>query len=460
MPPTKQYVNLPSAAATPERGNTRSLQVTPNTVPNVNPGDRLEWWIEPNPANTDPIYLSPAQRPRLQFNETAITAASNKFENTITFPPAGGDKFIVKVAKRGDRANFLQTDEFETWRKIFYTVHYMGADAQNLFNSLRGKFEAAFLEGFLELQQIQMVATATQMARVDATSQPMAGRPQFHFMRDPPTGIVGLRPFGTGALTDKPYHVALLVVPEIYSVEEKNFSKPSQRNLTGTKNFAFQLHTDPGDPRAFVYRATASWPGRVAIDVKDKLSLGGVPTDASSVVRWDLNTVPGLTNHLAAAPANVYDLTMIVLAESTVMGYSVGNFCIVRTIDGSTDVLQTFTHEVGHGVGQTVEKESRWEGAGTALSDEHNPFWHTDPYGGRGPHCATRATLAAVPASAGLTTGQRYAYGGAGHLCTMFFSGESHVQPDGKFCENCVPRLKRFNLESNSMNTRYWNYFG
>src|SRR4051794_19389778 len=195
MPPTKQYVNLPTAAATPERGNTRQLQVTPNTVPNVNPGDRLEWWIEPNPANTDPIYLSPAQRPHLQFNETAITAASNKFENTITFPPAGGDKFIVKVAKRGERANFLQTDEFETWRKIFYTVHYMGADAQNLFNSLRGKFEAAFLEGFLELQQIQMVATATQMARVDATSQPMVGRPRFHFMRDPPTGIIGLRPY-------------------------------------------------------------------------------------------------------------------------------------------------------------------------------------------------------------------------------------------------------------------------
>src|SRR5689334_20017984 len=134
MPPTKQYVNLPASAPNPERGDTRRLQITPNTVPNVNPGDRVEWWIEPNPGNTGIIYLSPANRPRLQFNETPITAASGKFENTITFPPSGGDKFIIKAAKAGDRANFLQTGEFETWRKIFYTVHYMGADAQNLFN--------------------------------------------------------------------------------------------------------------------------------------------------------------------------------------------------------------------------------------------------------------------------------------------------------------------------------------
>ncbi|HVG58121.1 MAG TPA: hypothetical protein VNA24_06175 [Hyalangium sp.] len=460
MPPTKQYVNLPASAPNPERGNTRKLQVTPNTVPNVNAGDVLEWWIEPNPANTDTIYLSPANRPRLQFNETPITAASGKFENTVTFPPSGGDKFIVKVAKKGDRANFLQTDEFETWRKIYYTVHYMGADAQNLFNSLRARYEAAFLEGFVELQQIQIVATATQMARVDATIQPKIGRPFLHFMQDPPNGIVGLRPTGSTALADKPFHVALLVVPDVYSVDEERFPLMASRSVVGSTSLDYQLHTDPGDPRAFVYRATVSWPGRLAIDVKDKLSVVGAPTRHLSTVRWDLSAVPGLTLHLAAAPANTFDLDAILVSESSVMGYSVANFCIVRTIDGSTDVLQTFTHEVGHGVGQTVEKESRWDGPGNALSDEHNPFWHTDPYGGRGPHCKTRATLSAAPASAGLTTGQWYRYGGAGHLCTMFFSGEPRVQPDGKFCENCVPRLKRFSLDSSSMTTRHWNYFG
>ncbi|WP_342376808.1 hypothetical protein NVS55_36315 [Myxococcus stipitatus] len=460
MPPTKQYVNLPSAAATPERGETRTLRVTPNTVPNVNAGDKVEWWIEPNPGNTDRLYLSPAQRPRLQFNETALTAASGKFENTITFPPSGGDKFIIKAAKVGDRANSLQTDEFETWRKIFYTVHYMGAGAQNLFNSLRGKFEAAFKEAFVELEQVQQIATTTQMARVDATVRPMLGRPQFHFMNDPPAGLIGLKPAGTAALADKPFHAVLLVVPDIYSVKEEPFAMAASRSVTGTTTFNYQLHTAPGNPRAFVYRATASWTGRAALDVKDKLSVVGVPTRRNSVLSWDLSTVPGLTLHLAAAPANTFNLSATLVSESGVMGYSIFNFCIVRTLDGSTDVLQTFTHELGHGVGQTVEKESRWDGPGNALSDEHNPFWHTDPYGGRGPHCQTRAVLRAAPASEGLTTGQWYKYGGAGHLCTMYFSGEPNVQPDGKFCENCVPRLKRFNLNSASMTTRRWNYFG
>jgi len=186
----------------------------------------------------------------------------------------------------------------------------------------------------------------------------------------------------------------------------------------------------------------------------------GRPTRRRSMLSWDLSTVPGLTLHLAAAPANTFDLDAILVSESSVMGYSVANFCIVRTIDGSTDVLQTFTHELGHGVGQTVEKESRWDAPGTAIADEANAFWHDDRYGGQGPHCQTRAVLRPAPATEGLASGQWYRYGGAGHLCTMFFSGERNVQPDGKFCENCVPRLKRFNLSDTSMTTRFWNYFG
>ena len=121
------------------------------------------------------------------------------------------------------------------------------------------------------------------------------------------------------------------------------------------------------------------------------------------------------------------------------MGYSVANFCIVRTIDGSTDVLQTFTHEVGHGVGQTGEKESRWDGPGNALSDENNPNWHTDPYGGRGPHCTTKRGAAPRARERGLTTGTVVPVRRGRSLVHDVFSGESHVEPDGKLCLPVCP---------------------
>jgi hypothetical protein len=171
---------------------------------------------------------------------------------------------------------------------------------------------------------------------------------------------------------------------------------------------------------------------------------------------------------LAGSAARRFRLDATMVRETRVMGYSLANLCVVRTVDGLTDVLQTFTHEVGHGVGQTVRTEPRWDpGTGNPLAADINPNWHTDPYGGRGDHCTTCAALTDVNVPPGLTTGQVYAYSGAGTLCTMFFKGESHVDPDGKFCTDaCVDRLKRVNCNSATMGSttgsrpRYWNYIG
>ena len=457
MPTIKQYVNLPSGT-TNIHGQTRDLRVTPNSVPNVGPGDRVEWWIEPDAGNTSVTFLSLAQRAKLLHPETTL-AATGAFENQVSFPHVGGDKFVVKVAKKNHRADFLATDTFETWRRLYYSVFYMGADALNMFNSLEADFKAAFADGFIEIENVQKTAALTVLARVDLTTSSAIGRPNFHFLGGvaAPNGIVDLKPTGTGTLINKPFHIALIVVPDIYRIADvvKHISITA---VAGSTTVDFRLFQHPADPRAFVYTATVAWAGHFAQDVKPRLSLVGAPTDARSEYRWDLGTVAGLTTWLGT-PGHTAQLDLSLVKESAgIMGYSIYNLCVVRTIDGLTDVLQTFTHEVGHGIRQAVEKEPKWDAAGASVADEVNQKWHTDNFGGRGPHCSTNAVLSsAAPLPPGLTSVFRY--GGAGLLCTMYFAGERHVDPKGKFCPACMPRVKRVNLNSASMTLR-WNQIG
>ncbi|CAM2070541.1 hypothetical protein SCOR_34520 [Sulfidibacter corallicola] len=451
----KQYVNLPSGV-TNVHGNTRTLKLQPNNIPNVSAGDRVEWWVEPIGANnTNEIYLSLTQRARVRHAET-VRAASGFFENDVILPHVGGDKWVVKAAKKGDRANFVSTDTFETWRRIYYTVYYVGNASLNFFNSIEADFVNAFKPGFIELVNTSKTASLTVVARVDGTIVRSPAL-SFPFMAGPPNGIINLAPSGTGTLTNKPFNVALLVAPNIFSTSPQPRQQLGVTAVTGSTVYHHLMYTDPANATAWITQGQVRWPGKPWTNVIPRFSLP-TNTNHNSVVRWDFNAVPGLTTHLATA-GNTFDMRWTVVKEHRIMGYSFCNFCLVRTIDGTTEVLQTFTHEVGHGVGMAVQKESRWNAAGASLSDEHNPNWHTDVYGGRGNHCSTNAVLG--PGPPGLTSGQAYRYGGAGKLCTMFYRGDANVEAKGKFCtSHCEPRMKRVKLDTATMNSRFWNYFG
>jgi hypothetical protein len=230
----------------------------------------------------------------------------------------------------------------------------------------------------------------------------------------------------------------------------------------GATFFLHDLHTDASTTLAFIVSATVRWTGRGPFNVRDRFRLGLHGGDGSTIT-WDLSGVAGLTRWLAT-PGHRFNLTYTVRREDTFMGWSWANFCVVRTVDGETDVLQTFTHELGHNCQQAVRRENRWNEAGNPMSPDFNPFWHTDNFGGQGPHCSFRAVLGpATPAQIanGATSGQIFVWGGAGDLCTMYFRGERHVDALGRFCDpGCLPRLRRVNLGAANMRARNWNFFG
>lgn len=124
-------------------------------------------------------------------------------------------------------------------------------------------------------------------------------------------------------------------------------------------------------------------------------------------------------------------------------------------------VLQTFTHEVGHGFQQVVRREKLYKpnGARDGAKWDTNANWHTDDYGGQGPHCHYNAiAVAAVHPYDRTSSGMTYDHDPTlSTLCTMFFRDDLAVDVDGKFCVSCQPRLTRVNLGQAMMKKQYWN---
>lgn len=469
----RQYVNLPAGLTTqygPNSGSIRTLRVEPDDRGAVRPTDRAEWWCEPAGANnTDVAYIRGNRRISPREGSTRLTALTGTtttgfFQAQVTFPWVGGDQYRVKVCRQTDRRDAAKTrtlpDTFETWRKIYYTVYYMGAGSFNFFNTVEPRITDAFNRCFVELERVQMVPTLTVISKVNTDSANA-------FMNGRAGAIMNLRPTGTGRLPNhastKPFHLAVVIVPDAYETAARTHTEALDF-VTGQYTLNYLLFQNAGNTTLrtadCLTTARLRWRGHPAwTDVRSHLTLVSA-NRGSSRLDFDFRTVAGLTSHLAARAGNTYSLNIRTIEEKhDFVGYSVGNLCVVETASGVTSALQTFTHEVGHGLNQAVRRESRWNAAGSAeIAADVNPRWHTDNFGGRGPHCWHNAALSTANPPAGLTA--VYRYGGAGNLCTMYFADEPHCDPDGRFCAYCEPRLKRQDLGTNRQSNAYWNYYG
>ncbi|WP_437854603.1 hypothetical protein [Sorangium sp. So ce363] len=469
MPTIKQYVNLP-AAATGVNGPVRQLRVTPNQVPNVAPGDRVDWWIEPDPGNENLAFQSLTERTRLAHGAApgVTVGAGHHFDNTLTFTHIGGDKYTIKASRDGQRAQFLATDEFQTWRKLYYTVWYSGAQTLATYNNIDPRFVGEFARHFIELERRAVLpALATvDSARVDfqSLSQQAVSSPTFDwpFMNGGPNALLNLRvggvPPGGGTLTDKPLHMAFLLVPNCYYTQLERRAFPTANNAVGSITTFRTVWRDPTNGNNFMWTAQASWPAAGATDVRAYFTF---TPGSPNRVNWNLTTLPGLTAHLAT-PGNTYNLTFSFIWKSSINGYSWGNFCVVGCTGpgrSETAVLGTFVHEMGHGIGQTVRQEPQYSATGVALATQlANPRWYTDQFGGQGPHCNTNAGLTPDPST---TSGQRYDWWPAlgGRLCTIYHAGHNN-RDDGVFCPVCAPRIRRVRLDTPAQTSRNWNHFG
>ncbi len=430
----RQYVNLPSRARDHHGARVRLEVQGANLGPNR--VGVTEWWVEPVGAdNTELRYLSAGQRARMRTPHARNR--HNAFQNTLLLPHVGGDKHKPRCSKRGDRAHPVEIEEIETWRKIYYTVHWMNAQCLATFNAVKGRFEGAFQQAFIELEMKRTVQTLVDEPRTRSTNAL--------------THLYATHP----PLPDKPFHLRIVVLNDIFDVENARYSETSVTNKVTVITTDRPLSDARGAPW-LRYSQARIRRGRW-------FSIRGLTRKtADDEITIDVSANRRLSAAIDAGTR--VDLRVGVRERDHYLGHSLGNFCCVRINESGTPaaiqqtILQTFTHEVGHGFQQVVRRERTYNGAGNASGWENNPTWHTDEFGGQGPRCNTNATLVADPDNS-TDSGMIYRYGGAGILCTMFFSDESHVDASGRFCASCEPRLKRVKLGAAEMRRQGWDWF-
>ncbi len=427
----KQYVNLPYDAGD-HHGNYIQLLVQAFEFDRAEDFRYAEWWVDPvGAANTDYKYLSRGSRVRVRRRITRNRDVS--FSNRLYLPHVGGDKYQVKCSKRGDRSDTVELEEIQTWRKIYYTVHYMNANCRRFFNRVKNRFKTAFEEGYVELEEVAVNPALVDEPKTRATN----------FLRH----LYRRRP----RLSDRPFHLRIVVLNDIYERVGKSYTL-TRRN---SKRFEFGTNTPLSDTSA------TNWLRSAKARIEPRGRWRNIRSMTSKVderhIRVDVSTHRRLSE--AIDNGDTIEVRVKTRERNHYCGHSIGNFCCVRINEPGSDadiertILQTFTHEVGHGLQQVVRRERTYNAAGRPGRRENNPKWYDDRYGGQGPHCNLNAKLIA---SRTTTSRQVYTHD-SGTLCTMFHRSDAHVDADGKFCATCLERLKRVKLNAGNMRRQGWN---
>ena len=427
----KQYVNLPYDADKHE-GNRVNLDVD---ALNLNEQDVqfTDWWVEPVGAdNVDPQYLS--RNSRAHLRHSLRRNRRGKFSNTLLLPHVGSDTYRVRCSKHDDRSAPVEVEDIQTWRKIYYTVHYMNDACLDIFNNVRARFIAVFKAGFIELEEVALNRTLVDEPNTSSS------RALTHLYRRRPS------------LSNRPFHLRIVILNDIYDIVDVEYTEAN----VGTK-----IHDIiTGNPLSD--RTATHWAKRIRARIEPAGRWINIRRYTQKVddttIRVDISADERLSR--AIDEGNTLTIAIETRERDHYMGHSHGNFCCVRINETGTPadiestILQTFTHEIGHGFQQVVRRERLYNANGHRRGWQTNPQWHNDSFGGQGPHCSTNARL--IPSSLTLS-GQTYVWNNGNLLCTMFFRGDGHVNPSGEFCDGCLPRLRRANLNRNNMSHQNWN---
>ena len=427
----KQYVNLPANQKN-HQGRGVSLVAT---AADLGP-DKIrlsEWWIEPAAGNTDLKYLSTPDRCRLA--KKFVRNQDKKFKNKVVLPYVGGDKYKILCSKKGDRSKAKQVEEIETWRKIFYTVHWMNAACLNLFNAVKGSFEGAFAPSEIELEKVADLQTLIDEPR--SLSRPVD---LSYLHKKKPK------------LKSKPFHLRIVVVNDIYDIKTQKYGSAH----LGAAAFPHVCNSGPlSDHPKYPWLQSAM----ARIEPNGKwVSIRKCVTKTSDT-SFTVDLAPNAKVSKALTAGKTIQIRIQAREREHYCGHSIGNFIVVRKNEANPNVtvLQTFTHEVGHGFQQVVRREKLYKpnGARDGSKWDTNANWHTDDYGGQGPHCHYNAVTAADPDT---SSGMTYVHDPTLRtLCTMFFRDDRAVDANGKFCVSCQPRLARVNLGQSKMKQAHWS---
>lgn len=214
MAKKKQFVNLKTTGVHPDdvatAGRTFKVTAKPNKPPKKG---KVQWRIQPGDDNVDEKYLAAAERAKLKDEESSLVGG-DRFETELTLPHVGLDTVTVQVMKKKFFSGWkkFQEQEFETWRRVYYTIHTTNDDCLNEFLGMKADFEAAFTPAGIELKELEDKRVRTNIDPAVAECGDTANDYDLKYL------YTGNTP---PALIYKPYNLKVVVVNDVADVGEK-----------------------------------------------------------------------------------------------------------------------------------------------------------------------------------------------------------------------------------------------
>lgn len=447
------YVNLPSDQKK-RQGNTVDLKVESAGLDDRN--GRVNWQIEKVGDNTDNKYLATNSRALLvRGDQTFPRDGKGSFENTLRLPHVGGDKYKINVYKYPFDKGSKKTLEppIETWRKFFVTVYSVSVAGKILFATVEGDMKSEYEKAFIEVE-------------VSSKLDVVSGRVGEKLTNGKKVNSL----YPSDPLPNPDHHLRCVLVNHIYdpkSVRKRKMYGSAPAKITvKARNSNFLIEKDPVKSVTLVdlYKLPFGM-RRVTHDLSSSVTItgGGKSFDVA---------VPELSTRSKGAEGKYFGsiFESVYTYAEEYLGHRSGKTVAVvvknpwsDTARSAKKTLATLNHEFGHACNQVVQQEQLYDARGKIIDGSFDVnglhyegkkrVAHNKDFGGQGPHCSlnTRAhtiTPEDVEKGRRMTgSGKVYVYKGSGSLCTMYHAGSSHVD-DGQFCDECLKRLKRTNLDA------------
>ncbi|PRQ02160.1 hypothetical protein ENSA5_26190 [Enhygromyxa salina] len=244
MPPTKWYLNLPK---TFPRKLARDLKKkNAGTVINldVTAGGALAFAFDATVDWTVTYDGSPdADEDYVPAGPTLARARSprhhNKFKNQLTLPMVTGRTYTVEARRTGHDDQVPLSRQYETWQRVYYTVHYMNQACRAIYDAIRPRITAIFAAANIELKERAVLET-----RVDElfTTVDSPLLPHLYRTRDK-----------NCALDRAPCHIRMVIVNDLVDVERSWVSFEIDNTTSPEDGQCIRLSTRGDDHEIIVY---------------------------------------------------------------------------------------------------------------------------------------------------------------------------------------------------------------
>lgn len=151
MPPTKWYINLPRTFGRkkkPRAGTAIKLTASATVELAFASNPTVDWTVDYGGDDGHEDYLPAGP----SLDPTQSRRHHAKFVTTLTVPMVTGRTYTV-TARRTGRDNQILNAQYQTWHRVYLTVHYMNQRCLDIYNAALPKIQAAFAAANIEIKQ-------------------------------------------------------------------------------------------------------------------------------------------------------------------------------------------------------------------------------------------------------------------------------------------------------------------